>query len=103
MLAKYLSVFLWAMVPLVELRGAIPIAYGIHAVDPEFNLKLAYVLIAIGNMLPVPFFFFTAPPPIFSGIKHSSLYQVFQGNQNQNRPEQLILLRIKLFFYKIIS
>ena len=60
MFLKYLSVFLWAMVPLVELRGAIPIAHGIHAVDPEFNLKLAYVLIAIGNMLPVPFIYFFA-------------------------------------------
>ncbi|ADL35123.1 transporter small multi-drug export family [Butyrivibrio proteoclasticus B316] len=60
MLVKYLSVFLWAMVPLVELRGAIPIAHTIHAVDPSFNLKLAYVLIALGNMIPVPFIFFFA-------------------------------------------
>ena len=58
---NYLIVFLWAMVPLVELRGAIPIAYGIKAkVDPSFNLYLAYLLIAIGNMIPVPFIFFFA-------------------------------------------
>ncbi len=45
---------------MVELRGAIPIAHGIHAVNPEFNLLLAYVVIAIGNMLPMPFIFFFA-------------------------------------------
>ncbi len=48
------------MVPLVELRGAIPIAHGISALNPDFNLPLAYVVIAIGNMLPMPFIFFFA-------------------------------------------
>ncbi len=60
MLKKYLIVFLWAMVPLVELRGAIPIAQGIKVADPNFNMLLAYIIIAIGNMLPVPFIFFFA-------------------------------------------
>ena len=60
MLKKYLVVFLWSMVPLVELRGAIPFAYGFKAADPEFNLLWAYIIIAIGNMLPVPFIFFFA-------------------------------------------
>ena len=60
MFKKYLVVFLWSMVPLVELRGAIPFAYGFKAVDPEFNLLWAYIIIAIGNMLPVPFIFFFA-------------------------------------------
>ncbi len=57
---NYLYVFFIAMVPLIELRGAIPIATGIHAVNPEFNMVLAYILIAIGNMLPVPFIYFFA-------------------------------------------
>ena len=60
MFKKYLIVFLWSMVPLVELRGAIPFAYGFKAADPEFNLLWAYIIIAIGNMLPVPFIFFFA-------------------------------------------
>ncbi|MCR5715253.1 MAG: small multi-drug export protein [Lachnospiraceae bacterium] len=60
MLKKYLWVFLWSMVPLVELRGAIPIAYWTKAADPNFNLLTAYILIAIGNMLPVPFIYFFA-------------------------------------------
>ena len=57
---NYLYIFLIAMVPLIELRGAIPVAYGIHEVHPEFNLLWAYVIIAIGNMVPVPFIYFFA-------------------------------------------
>ena len=60
---NYLYVFLISMVPLIELRGAIPVAYGIKAAmdnPAEFNLFWAYVVIAVGNMLPVPFIFFFA-------------------------------------------
>ncbi len=51
------------MVPLIELRGAIPVAYTIKATmeNPEnFNLVLAYIVIALGNMVPVPLIFFFA-------------------------------------------
>ena len=57
---NYIYILLISMVPLIELRGAIPVAYGIHEVHPEFNLPLAYLIIAIGNMIPVPFIFFFA-------------------------------------------
>ena len=60
MLKNYLIVFFWSMVPLVELRGAIPIAQVIKQNNPEYNLLLAYLIIAIGNMLPMPFIFFFA-------------------------------------------
>ncbi|WP_026660999.1 COG2426 family protein [Butyrivibrio sp. AC2005] len=60
MFKKYLIVFFWSMVPLFELRGAIPIAHGIKAATPGFNLLLAYIIIAIGNMIPMPFIFFFA-------------------------------------------
>ncbi len=52
---KYLIVFLIAMVPLIEIRGAIPYAVG-------FGLPLApSILVAVlGNMLPVPFIFLFA-------------------------------------------
>ncbi|CBK73730.1 Predicted membrane protein [Butyrivibrio fibrisolvens 16/4] len=48
------------MVPLVELRGAIPWAYGYKAADPTFNLLAAYIIIAIGNMIPMPIIYFFA-------------------------------------------
>ncbi len=55
MFKKYLIAFLISMVPIVELRGALPIAIGMH-VDP----LVAYIICIIGNMLPVPFIFFFA-------------------------------------------
>ena len=48
------------MVPLIELRGAIPVAYGIHTANPDFSLLWSYIIIAVGNMLPVPFIYFFA-------------------------------------------
>ncbi|SEQ29949.1 Uncharacterized membrane protein [Lachnospiraceae bacterium RM5] len=55
MLKKYLFVFLVSMVPLIELRGAIPISRGMHM--PVLN---SYIVAIIGNMIPVPFIYFFA-------------------------------------------
>ena len=57
---QYLICFIISMVPLVELRGAIPVAYIFKAANPDFNLLLGYIIIAIGNMIPVPIIFFFA-------------------------------------------
>ena len=57
---NYIYIFLIAMVPLIELRGAIPVAYGIHTANPDFSLLWSYIIIAVGNMLPVPFIYFFA-------------------------------------------
>ena len=51
----YLIVFLISMLPLVELRGAIP--YAVAMGIPTWSACLVAV---IGNMLPVPFIFFFA-------------------------------------------
>ncbi|MBO4980994.1 MAG: small multi-drug export protein [Lachnospiraceae bacterium] len=55
MLEKYLMIFLVSMVPLIELRGAIPIAVG-------FNLPLvpSYIVCVLGNMIPVPIIYLFA-------------------------------------------
>ena len=55
MLKKYLFIFLVSMVPLIELRGAIPFSQG-------FGLPLvtSYIVCIIGNMLPVPIIFLFA-------------------------------------------
>lgn len=52
---KYLLVFLISMVPLIELRGAIPVALGM-GLDPVAS----YVICVLGNMLPVPIIYFFA-------------------------------------------
>ena len=57
---NYIYIFLIAMVPLIELRGALPVAYGIHTANPDFSLLWSYVIIAIGNILPVPFIYLFA-------------------------------------------
>ena len=55
MLKDYLIVFLVSMVPLVELRGAIP-----YAISMELPLLPSYIIAIIGNMIPMPFIFFFA-------------------------------------------
>lgn len=55
MLKKYLIAFFISMVPLVELRLAVPyaIAFGLPVLQ-------SYIVCIIGNMLPVPFIFLFA-------------------------------------------
>lgn len=55
MLKKYLIVFLISMVPLIEIRGAVPYAVGF-----ELPLVPSYIVAIIGNMVPVPFIFLFA-------------------------------------------
>ena len=60
-MTQYIGCFIISMIPLIELRGAIPIAYWFKGMNPDgFNLVMGYVIIAIGNMLPVPIIFFFA-------------------------------------------
>ena len=49
MLTKYLTVFFVSMVPLIELRGAIPIGVGLG-----LPLWQECINSIIGNMVPVP-------------------------------------------------
>ena len=55
----YLIVFLISMIPIVELRGAIPVAVSLQD-SMKLNMFWAYIVCIIGNMLPVPFIFFFA-------------------------------------------
>ena len=55
MFVNYLIVFLISMIPIVELRGAIPVAIGM-GLDPV----ISYIICIIGNMLPVPIIYFFA-------------------------------------------
>lgn len=55
MFSKYLIVFLISMVPIIELRGALP-----YAVVFQLPLIPSYIICVIGNMLPVPFIYLFA-------------------------------------------
>ena len=55
LIVKYLLVGLVSMVPIIELRGAIPIAEGLG-----LNIFINYPIAIICNMLPVPFIYLFA-------------------------------------------
>jgi uncharacterized membrane protein len=55
MVSNYVIVFLVSMVPLIELRGAIPYSQLIG-----LPLLQSYMIAIVGNMLPVPFIYLFA-------------------------------------------
>lgn len=55
MLKDYLLIFLVSMVPIIELRGAIPISQGL-----QLPMLQSYIVCIIGNMLPVPIIYLYA-------------------------------------------
>ena len=73
MFFKYLIVFFISMVPLIEIRGAIPVAIGMG-----LDTLPSIAVCAVGNLLPVPIIYFFArkfliwglDKPYISGICH---------------------------------
>lgn len=73
MFFKYLIVFFISMVPLIELRGAIPVAIGMG-----LDTLPSIAVCAVGNLLPVPIIYFFArkfliwglDKPYISGVCH---------------------------------
>ena len=59
------------MVPIVELRGAIPIA-----IAYDVPWQLAYILCVLGNIFPVPFII-AYMKPIFGFIRRSKFFVKF--------------------------
>lgn len=60
MIIHYLIVFFISMVPLIELRCAIPYAIGFIQAGVPLSLPLCYLIAIVGNMVPVPIIFFFA-------------------------------------------
>ena len=52
---KELCVFFCSMIPIIELRGAIPMGAAFNATLGGMPFWLTYILSVVGNMLPVPF------------------------------------------------
>ena len=66
MFFKYLIVFFISMVPLIELRGAIPVAIGMG-----LDTLPSIAVCAVGNLLPVPIIYFFARKFLIWGLdKH---------------------------------
>ena len=73
MLGKYLLIFLVSMVPLIELRGAIPIAMGM-----ELDYFTSLAVCVLGNMLPVPIIYFFARKVLIWGADKKYMGKFFR-------------------------
>ena len=59
MILKYIVTFLISMVPLIELRGAVPFGLS-DAMGGSLSIIPLYIVCIIGNMVPVPLIYFFA-------------------------------------------
>lgn len=81
MFKKFLIIFFIAMVPLIELRGSIPVgfspAFG-PAVSGTSQVILLYAISILGNMLPVPIIFFFARKVLVWGADKKFIGKFFK-------------------------
>jgi len=75
-LLKYLLVFFVSMVPLIELRGAIPIGLS-PLLGDALPLIPLYAVSILGNMLPVPVIFFFARKVLIWGADKKIIGKFF--------------------------
>ena len=68
-----LATFIISMLPISELRGAIPVAIGIYNLNPI----QAYFISVIGNMIPVVFILAVIEPASKYLVKRSKLFNKF--------------------------
>ncbi len=95
--ADYFYVFLISIVPIVELRGAIPVAYALGLkLVPSFLVSVA------GNMLPVPFILLLITP-FCNLLKRRGLFSGFtkwldgKVEKNKGRFEKYAYRALFLF------
>lgn len=72
MFAHYLKIFLISMVPIIELRGAIPVSQALG-----LPLLQSYIICIIGNMLPVPFIYLFARKVLIWGANKKYIGKFF--------------------------
>ncbi len=101
MLRRFLLVFLVSMVPMVELRLAVPMALGMGL--PAIP---AYIVCALGNMLPVPFIYFFARKILVWGAEKKYIGKFFRfclekghrgGEKLQRRAGKGLFVALMLF------
>ena len=73
MLKKYLLIFLVSMVPLIELRGAVPMA-----LQMDLPVLESYIICIIGNMLPVPIIYLFARKVLLWGADKEYIGKFFR-------------------------
>lgn len=88
MFTKYLICFFISMVPLIELRGGVPIAVGFG-----LDYFTALLVCVIGNMLPVPIIYFFARKVLLWGcdkpyISNFFTYCIEKGNRGGEKLKE---------------
>ena len=73
MIKKYLLIFFISMVPLIELRGAIP-----TAVTMDLDYLTSMVVCCVGNMLPVPIIYLFARKVLLWGADKPYIGRFFR-------------------------
>ncbi len=98
---NYLIVFLISMVPLIELRGAIP-----YAVGMGLDLVPSYIIAIIGNMLPMPIIYLFARKVLLWGRDKKFIGKFFTfclekgekgGKKLQQKAGKGLFLALMLF------
>ena len=84
MLKKYLLVFFISMVPLIELRGAVPVGLSNLWGDALPIIPL-YIICIIGNMLPVPIIFFFARKVLVWGADKKIIGKLFRKRRKRRK------------------
>lgn len=77
MFIKYLVVFLVSMVPLIELRGSVPIGLS-PLLGEALPILPLYITCIVGNMLPVPIIFFFARKILVWGANKKYIGKFFK-------------------------
>ena len=101
MLKKYLWIAFISMVPLIELRGAVPVSQGMGL--PVIS---SYIVCIIANMLPVPIIYLFARKVLESGVDKPFIGGFFQwcltkgehgGQKLQAKAGRGLFLALMLF------
>ena len=94
---NYLIVFFVSMVPLIELRGAIPYAIGMG-----LPIVPSYIIAIIGNMIPVPIIYLFARKVLIWGKDKPYIGKFFtfcleNGKKLQEKAGRGLFLALLLF------
>ena len=90
MFKKYLMIFLVSMVPLIELRVAVPMGLGMG-----LNTLLTYIVCIIGNMLPIPFILLFIKQIFKFMKKHNILVKFIEKLERKTEKNADKVLRYK--------
>lgn len=98
--ANFVYIFLISMLPIIELRGAIPVAFALG-----LNPLHAFIVSVLGNLLPVPFILLLITP-LCTYLKKTRLFEWFprivESRVEKNREKVTRYASFGLFLFVAI-